>query len=257
MNKIGLKLWSTNLFYAHIAESLYNDGVYDYIELSAIPNTFDETYSVWQKLKIPFIIHAPHFMQGLNFSDNSKYDENMAMSKETFKYANALDAEYIIFHPGINGDYKETANQMAKLKDERVLVENKPYNIAVYGNGLKKDDVCVGYNYQQIEYISNYANIGVCLDVGHCFCSANGTKIDKYQQLSSFVSLKPKMYHISDGDIDSNIDKHYSIGKGSYDFNKIFNILPKNITITLETEKTSKENLDSFKTDCINIKRYF
>lgn len=257
MNRIGLKLWSTNLYYAPIVEKLYNDNVFDYIELSAIPNSYEDTYRVWKNLNIPFIIHAPHFMQGVNFSDYKKEEYNFEIIKETFKYANSLNAEYIIFHPGINGDYKETARQMSKLNDSRVLVENKPYNIAVKINGLSEKDVCVGYNMEQIKYISETANIGICLDIGHCFCAANGLREDKYKMISDFLTLKPKMYHISDGDINSPIDKHYSIGKGSYDFNKIFSILPKDITLTLETEKKSKENLDCFIDDCKNIKTFF
>ena len=256
MPKIGLKLWSTNLFYANIAAKLYEENVFDYIELSAIPNTFADTISVWKKLNLPFIIHAPHFMQGLNFSDKEKESSNMIMANETFKFADSLNAEYVIFHPGIKGDFKETAQQMKKLNDKRVIVENKPYNVAIYEKGLTKEDKCVGWNPQQIKYIAETANIGICLDVGHCFCAANGAGVDKYKMLKDFVALNPKMFHISDGDIDSPIDKHFIIGKGSYDFQKIFSILPKDITITLETEKPSKENLDDFVSDCTNIKKF-
>ncbi len=256
MSKIGLKLWSTNTFYIQIVNKLYNEKVFDYIELSAIPNSFDDTISYWRDVDIPFIIHAPHFMQGLNFSDNSKEKENILLAEYAFKFADNLKAKYVIFHPGIEGDYKETAKQISKISDSRTIIENKPYNVAVYANGLSENDICVGYLPSHIKYIADTAKIGICVDVGHCFCAANAINEDKYTLLQEFVSLNPKMYHISDGDINGATDKHFSIGSGSYDFEKIFSILPKDIQITLETEKSSKNNLDDFKNDCKNLKKY-
>lgn len=40
MNKLGLKLWSTNTdYYLKAAEKLYKEGYFDYIELYVVPNT--------------------------------------------------------------------------------------------------------------------------------------------------------------------------------------------------------------------------
>lgn len=256
MPKIGLKLWSSNLHYAEEAKKLYDKKIFDYIELSAIPNTFKNTADVWKSLNIPYIIHAPHFMQGLNFSNKEKESHNMLLAMEAFDFADKLNAKYIIFHPGIGGDFKETARQIKKLNDKRIIIENKPYNVAVYEKGLTENDICVGYSPQQIKYIAETANIGVCLDIGHCFCAANSIGKDKYEMLNEFLSLKPKMFHISDGDINSPTDKHYLIGHGSYDFQKIFSLLPKDITITLETEKPSKDDLDAFVADSVNIRKF-
>lgn len=68
MYKIGLKLWSRNTdYYYDEAIRLYNDGVYDYIELYVVPNTTD-TIEKWKKLDIPFIVHCPHFAHGFNLA---------------------------------------------------------------------------------------------------------------------------------------------------------------------------------------------
>lgn len=68
MYKIGLKLWSINTdYYYDEAIRLYNDGVYDYIELYVVPNMTD-TIEKWKKLDIPFIVHCPHFAHGFNLA---------------------------------------------------------------------------------------------------------------------------------------------------------------------------------------------
>ena len=54
------------------------------------------------------------------------------------------------------------------------------------------------------------------------------------------------MFHISDGDINDTQDKHYNIGKGTFDFNIIFSLIPENAVISVETAKSSKDNLDDF-----------
>lgn len=256
MTWLGLKLWSVNEHYAPIAEKLYKEGVYDYIELSAIPGSLPETGSVWKNLNVPYIIHAPHFIQGLNFSDPEKEKSNTDMAAEAFRFADLLKAEYVIFHPGIKGKFNETARQMKKLRDGRVLVENKPYHVAKQAAGLTDKDICVGWSPEQIEYILNETGAGFCLDIGHCFCAANGAGRDKYAMLETFLALYPRMFHISDGEADSPIDKHYPIGKGNYNFKKIFSMLPERKTITLETEKTSKTDLNTFKDDVSAIKAF-
>ncbi len=57
------------------------------------------------------------------------------------------------------------------------------------------------------------------------------------------------MFHISDGQINGTQDKHYNIGKGTFDFNMLFSLIPENAVISVETEKSSKDNLDDFVCD--------
>lgn len=256
MKKYGLKLWSINKNYVDIAKDLYSRKIYDYIELYAVPNTFKEYARLWKSLNIPYIIHAPHFIHGLNFSNCEQEKENFALAFEAFKYADFLQAEKVIFHPGIKGDYKETVKQINKLKDERILIENKPKNVAVTNEYLTPDDVCVGYDFSQISYILENTSVRLCLDIGHATCAANSMGIDYKLQLKDFIKLNPYMYHISDGDISSGVDKHYHIGSGSYDFNTIFSLIPKDAVISIETEKDSKENLNDFIEDVKKLKAY-
>ena len=64
------------------------------------------------------------------------------------------------------------------------------------------------------------------------------------------------MFHISDGEINGKIDKHYNIGKGSFDFNVLFSLIPENSVISVETEKASKDNLNDFVLDMEQLKNY-
>lgn len=255
MARFGLKLWSSNEYYIASALKLYNEKVYDYIELYAEPESFDKHINLWKELDIPYIIHAPHFVHGVNLSDKYSKEANIKLLSDAFRYADRLNAEKIIVHPGIKGDYRETAEQLKSFDTSRILIENKPKNVAVHIEGrLNKDDICVGYCPEQIEYILNESGCGFCMDIGHAICACNSDNKNYIEFLESFNSLNPYMYHISDGDITGTIDKHYNIGAGTFDFNVIFNIINKNPVISIETEKHSKENLDDFAEDAKKLK---
>ena len=108
MHKIGLKLWSCNTdFYYDEAIRLYKEDIYDYIELYVVPGTLN-TLEKWKKLKIPFIIHNAHFAQGFNLAKSEKEESNRKIYDQTKQFADELNAKYIIFHGGIEGNIKET-----------------------------------------------------------------------------------------------------------------------------------------------------
>ena len=259
MNKLGLKLWSINENYAKIVEEVYNQEPFDFIELYALPDTYNETINYWTKItkNITFKIHAPHFMHGVNFSNKNNYNDNFKLIKDSFKFADTLNADTIIFHPGIAGDYKESAIQMSQINDSRAFVENKPYKLEIGKTSiLKETDRSVGAKYSDIKYILENTSLKFCLDIGHSVATSNALDLDVYEELNRFNSLAPQHYHLSDGDINSDIDSHYNIGNGNYDFKKLFEIINDNIPITIESNKNSNENLDDFITDLRNLKPF-
>ena len=83
MNK-GLKLWSTNDYYIEDAKKLYESGIYDYIELYTVPDSFCNFIKYWKELKIPFILHAPHYQSGINWG----IKENRLTNMKLFLYGN-------------------------------------------------------------------------------------------------------------------------------------------------------------------------
>lgn len=249
MRKLGLKLWSINENYLVPARELFERGVYDYIELYSVPGSFEKYRALWKTLKIPFIIHAPHFDGGLNFAIREKEASNLALATEAQKWADTLNAAYIIFHPGIGGDIKETARQINMVNDMRILVENKPYNIR-----LGPEVFCNGYNPKEIKYVLDNTGAGFCFDVGHCFCAANSMGANKWKYMEEFLSFKPEIIHVSDGNFDAKLDEHRNLGMGNYDFKKIFSALPSSTPLSIETEKKSKINLKDYECDAVYIK---
>ena len=248
MLKIGLKLWSTNENYFNEAKRLFEEGFYEYIELYAVPDS-PRFIDLWKKLNVPYIIHAAHYDSGLNFADNEKKDNNLRLAAQAIRFADELSAEYIIFHPGINGDIEETACQLKQIRDSRILIENKPY--------LSLDrEICIGSRPKEIEYLMKQCGVGCCLDIGHAICAANSHKMDHMAFLKEFIALKPSVYHLTDGDSNSRLDSHRHLGQGNYNLAKLIKVIDGKSYVTLETEKSSQMNLNDFVEDVENLKKW-
>lgn len=245
---IGLKLWSINTdYYLKAAKELYALGIFDYIELYYVPNTLD-TLPKWQELEIPYTIHAPHFMHGVNLADKNKEEINRAVYKEVLTFTQALKGKYIIIHSGMDGTPEETIRQIKKFNIKNFIIENKPY-LAPVDNSL----LCRGASLEEIKYIIESLDCGFCFDIGHAICAYNSLRSslneDLYQYLAQFNVLNPLCYHISDNYVDSEIDRHLHFGHGTFDFTKLVKILDFNKDVSLETTKDSKTDLNDFRED--------
>jgi len=250
MFKYGLKLWSTNMNFIAEAKKLFDKGVYNYIELFVVPDSYDQYIERWKKLPLPYVIHAPHFREGMNLSRKEKEQNNLILMKETQLYADRLKANKIIVHPGIDGTIQETARQLKMINDSRLLVENKPYH------ALDDNLICNGTTPAEIKYVMTTSRVGFCLDIGHAVCSANAHQQEVKYFMYEFLCLKPAMFHLSDGDHNGVEDKHTHIGQGTYSFREILAALPEEALITVETVKDSKNNLNDYSDDVAKIKAY-
>ena len=139
--------------------------------------------------------------------------------------------------------FAEGRIQLKKINDSRIVIENKPYF------ALDNNLICNGYSPQEIEFIMKNAQVGFCLDIGHAICSANAQKIEPFEYLNEFNKLKPMLYHLADGDFNGIYDEHVHLGKGSYNFRKILELLPQGCCLTIETDKNFKESLQDFEQD--------
>ena len=255
MFKRGLKLWSINFdCYSKDAQDFYEKGLYDYIELFAVPDSEDSIAS-WKKLKIPYIIHAPYFSLNFNLADNNNLETNLYIYRQVKYFADELNAKYIIFHGGVDGNVEEVIRQLQTINDTRAIIENKPY--VAYQN-LGGDHRCIGYTPEEVQTIINTTGCGFCFDFGHAICSANSQKLEVYNYCEQFNSLKPQMYHLTDvNDITSPYDEHPHLGKGELDMLKILNMIPDKSLVTIETEKKSSENLSDFAEDMYYLQKHF
>ena len=236
----------TDDYYYEEAKRLYNEGVFDYIELYVVPETLD-TLESWKKLNIPFIIHCPHFAHGFNLAKSEKRESNLNIYNQVKHFADELNAKYIIFHGGVEGDIKETAKQLKSFNECRALIENKPFAALPNTMGGK---FCRGATLEEIGIVIDAVGCGFCLDFGHAICSANSQNIDVYDYCEKFLKFKPKMFHLTDvSDISSGYDTHLHLGKGQLDFSKILQMLSEDDIITIETIKNDKKNLEDFVED--------
>ncbi len=239
----GLKLWSTNQNYISHAVRLYQEEIFHYIELYTVPGSYDDFHILWKDVGIPFIIHGPHFKDGLNFARQEDKKGNFLMAHEALRFADSVQAGIVIFHPGVNGDIKETARQIKELNDKRIIIENKPYY------GLGENLICNGSSPEDILYIMEETGAGFCLDIGHAICAANAIDHNPIEYLEKFIELKPKMYHLTDGDYYGLYDRHDHYGQGSFPLERLLQLIPADSHVTNEAVKDSPENLDDFVRD--------
>jgi len=242
--KIGLKLWSTNKHYLGQAAALYKKGLCDYVELFYVPGSMG-LLSLWQGLGAPFIIHAPHTLEGLNPADPNSFDSNLKLAQESFFYAERLKAPFVIFHPGMEGSLDEAARQISCFGDAaRILIENKPYQSIRDARLLFR-----GSTPQEIKHLIDKTKAGFCLDMGHAICAANSLGKDAFGFIDEFIALAPKIYHMSDGDFSSPIDAHPNLGKGNYPLQRLADRIGRNSVITIETDKAYSDTLRDFEAD--------
>ena len=250
---IGLKLWSTNLSnYANEAMRLYESGYYNYLELYVVPNSLD-TLSGWKKLNIPYTLHCPHSAHGFNLAKSELKRSNQQIFNEVRKFADELNVDYIIIHGGLDGNAKETAEQLKGLNEPRALIENKPYKSTPK---VVENKICIGYNREEIDLIKNESNCGFCLDFNHAICAANSFKINYINYIEDLMELKPQMFHLADmSDANSEFDSHLHLGQGKLELEKLAKFLSVDAKVSLETAKNSKTSLEDFIDDCKFVKR--
>lgn len=133
--RFGLKLWSKdfikNKAFVQSAEAALKDGKFDYLELFALPDTFEETQAA---VKAAFggvlaVIHAPHAVQKLDISNPEEFESNRQRLMSSQQFADMLGAEMIILHPGLwRGEkyLEESMRQFKAFGDARLTVENLP-----------------------------------------------------------------------------------------------------------------------------------
>ncbi len=238
MREFGVKVWSMdfikNLEFVKSVEKALKDGKFGYLELFALPDTFD---LVQQSVKIfkgfKTVVHAPHSRQSLNLSDENLFKSNQQKLYDSQRFADLLDANIIILHPGYrqkNGGLEENLRQFKAFNEPRLAVENLPYTCSSTHNNLE------GVTPQEIKQFINEVPCKFCLDFSHAICGANHYKRDIYEYLAEFSKLKPCMYHLCDGDSFSIFDAHLHYGDGNYDLRRlVLEFTSDDAMITMET----------------------
>ena len=237
--KFGLKLWSTNIELIDQATHLIDEKIFDYIELFVIPDTQLSPFLI----DVPYIIHIPHEKFGVNIGDASKKEYSLQKVTESIRWADRLNARYLILHAGY-GSIEDATCLLREVADDRLLIENMPKV------GLN-DEPMMGYSPAQIEELIGDGDRGLCLDLNHAAKAAVSLGVDYKEYIKEFLALDPKMFHISDGKLDDEKDEHLNIGDGEYDLGYMLRCVDESDS-RLVTLETPREDQTSLEEDVIN-----
>ncbi len=240
--KFGLKLWSSDTNLINEAKRLIDKKVFDYVELTVVPNTHISPF----KIDVPYVIHCPHEHFGVNPGDSNKKKYTIQKINESLKWIDMLNAKYLIIHPGY-GSIKNAKEVMDTLTNKHILIENMPKV------GLNNEQM-IGYSSAEINELSKKNQLGFCLDLGHAIKAAISLKKNYKDHIKDLIRLKPEVFHVCDGLRSNEKDEHLNINEGNYDFNFLSTIIKKNSSkfITLETPRHNKESLNE---DIKNIEK--
>jgi len=253
MPKIGLKLWSTNLNYISAARDLFARKVFDYIELFTVPGSL-ETIPRWKELDIPYVLHAPHSYSGFNLANEVCRDTNFEFVRQAYSFFYALTPDYVIFHPGFNGDLHESIFQFRSFGEQypsmyqKVVIENKPQL------GLR-DEICVGASPKDMRSLLAGTGRGFCLDFGHAICYSVAVKKEWKNVLAEFLMMKPMIYHLCDGFFSAK-DAHEHLGDGEFDLSYLMGLVDQDKHVTLEIKKDNPDSLNDFSLDVQRLREY-
>ncbi len=246
--KVGLKLYSINTDLIPEVESLWRKDYFQYIELYIIPGSYSSTHEKWYLCHIPFVIHAPHSVHGINLSLASQWKQNITRFREAQEFADKLNGDRIIVHGGHTGTITETIRQVSRLSDSRIILENKP-KVGING------EVCVGWSPEEFHLASISGGFkGFALDFGHASCAALSLEQKPMDMVRSFLVFKPKIFHLSDGDPNSERDKHQNIGKGGFNIIDFLSVIPKGGFLTIETPRNKQNGLEDFVKDINSLR---
>ncbi|WP_445475041.1 TIM barrel protein [Methanococcoides methylutens] len=225
------------------AADLIKQDIFQYVELTPIPNT---DITPFLSYELPYVIHITTERHGFNIADKQKEDFNLKIIDDCVQWADQLDAKYLILHPGF-GLIDDAMDFLDLIEDDRILIENMP-KVGINGENM------VGYSIEQIERLMG-SRFGLCLDFGHAAKAAVSLGLDYKEHILNFVDLNPKMFHISDGLLDSEKDQHLAVGKGDYDMAFIKKCVYRN-QYQYATMETPRTNMDSLSEDMENFQMF-
>jgi endonuclease IV len=109
---------------------------------------------------------------------------------------------------------------------------------------------------EEIRNIISETCLGFCLDFRHATCYAAFKRKDYRDVLLSFLEIEPRLFHLSDGYVDSVHDQHLHLGKGNTDLRWVLQREAlKDASITIETERNSDQGLGEFVCDVEYVRR--
>lgn len=173
-----------------------------------------------------YTLHCP--FADINIASPSKPMLNASLKrlKQSMKYANQLNAELWVLHPGMitgitpfypGSDWNQNVQSIRKLGKTakeyglRIAIENLPQK---YGSVMKTPE-----DFSRLYAETGLTDIGIVLDTGHANLEA---------QIEPFLAQFPdKIYELHLSDNMGEQDQHLGIGYGKIDWKGIVKILKR------------------------------
>lgn len=242
MLKYGLKIWTTNKEWFGETAGLLEKKEIDFVELYIVPNSFTLGELAIFK-RFPTILHVPHEQHNFSALDQAQID---FFKEQVVKTADFLAARYIIIHPNLGGSAQLFKENIARINDQRIIIENMP--LKGIGGG-----VLFGHSLEDLRFIKK-CGFNICFDFVHAVKSALSQGLDYKNFIKSLIAeLEPDYFHLSSTTFPAEEDEHCNLFEGDFDVafaKKILTDLAqtKDIYLVLETPKK-----DGLKNDIVNL----
>lgn len=204
--KYGLKLWSSNIELFDSAKEAHTKGFFDFIELFADTSRSFDRSSLDSLKDIEVTIHAPH--SGM-FHEFVIGDAEHATWNRTLELAEFFKSDVIVVHPGRDHTFETFSQNLAKIDDPRVYIENM--------SGLDiESKPMFGQKLEDLERIHRMKPI--CFDLEKAVKAARYQDRDYKEYISEALQkLSPTYFHISGGDKESAVDEHLDLAEANFD----------------------------------------
>lgn len=255
MIKYGIKLWSVNKIWFEEAVRLCQMNKVDFVELYIVPDSLNLGELKLLK-QITVFVHNTHCGHHFNLFELNE-EKIKFFQDQVLKTADFLESRFIVVHPGVGESSKVFRENIVKIKDPRILIENMP-KIGFVGVLAPEGALCFGHSKEQLEFIHQECGFDICLDFVHSVAAAVSQRIEYKGFINSLITaLNPYYFHISGGHTSNPYDEHLDVFEGNFDMQWIKGMLlelarEKDIYLVFETPKKGP----AFQNDIKNI-HYF
>lgn len=208
MLNFGLKLWTSNSTASfESASGMLAKKEADFIELynnSDFPFDFDK-FNIIKNL--PVTIHNDN---NHGFHEFTVGAEQLKIWEQTLKLADFFNSKHIVVHSGRGPTFEDFLNNLKKIDDLRILIENMP-GFDMFGIKMYASEIAV---LRQIKTVKE-----ICFDLEKAIKAACYWRLDYKEYIDICLQeFKPFYFHISGGSKDSSNDEHKNLWEADFDF---------------------------------------
>ncbi len=188
-------------------------------EFQSFKNYRQKQENLW-----PVVVHLAYLPNPAT-QDNELYQKSVATLIEDFSRANALGADFFVFHPGKSKERDSGIERIISTID-LVLKKIQGPTLLLFENQAGAGSELAGNLNDlglMIKGVNQKERIGVCFDTCHAFAAGYDLRnksgwektLAEFERAIGLSFLK--MFHLNDsvGDIGSHLDRHQHIGNGS------------------------------------------